>query len=535
MTAVTCNAAQPRDRLAPIRPQPEPGGDAERHEEYRGAVVDEPAIDEGRDHDHGGRGQRRRHREPAAEEQGPRKAIVIRTSSQAGPSAPFGSGARTAIESIQAIAARISASTQNRRTSEERRVTRPGASRVVGSRPGQWAGLELAAVDRDPLAHADQAVAAALAAAVSGAVVGDGQLDVAVAVADDHLGALCARVLDRVGQALLDESVGGQVDARRQGLRRLPRSAARPASPPRASGRSGDRGARGWAGVRAPEPRRVGGGRRPSAASRRAPPGRSARRRAALRVPSPDGDWRRRRAADAWTVITLTLWPTTSCSSRAMRVRSSATASRACSTRSCSARASRCFASSASWNLRLSPNPIAHATVKTTDVKTKPPTPPSGSLLKMIAVTPIPNASPAIAWVRSRMRPNRTKTAIAVRRGSIRAGMSRSSTNELAATTTTAGNGRAERESPAREERQRHPQDGEDVEPERPERPVLDVLGEDDLDDADDDGDGEQRVEPVPAGERPEPLPVHALKVLRGPAGRLVREDDSPGRPPGGR
>ena len=81
-----------------------------------------------------------------------------------------------------------------------------------------------------------------------------------------------------------------------------------------------------------------------------------------------------------------------------MRVRSSATASRACSTRSCSARASRCFASSASWNLRLSPNAIAHATVKTTDVKTKPPAPlPSGSLWKMIAVTPIPNASPVIA------------------------------------------------------------------------------------------------------------------------------------------
>ena len=66
---------------------------------------------------------------------GPTKAIVIRTSSQAGPSAPFGSGARTEIESMPAIAARISASTQKRRTSEERRVTRPGASREVGSRP----------------------------------------------------------------------------------------------------------------------------------------------------------------------------------------------------------------------------------------------------------------------------------------------------------------------------------------------------------------------------------------------------------------
>ncbi|HEX5877502.1 MAG TPA: hypothetical protein VF468_04130 [Actinomycetota bacterium] len=35
-----------------------------------------------------------------------------------------------------------------------------------------------------------------------------------------------------------------------------------------------------------------------------------------------------RRAAPAWTVITLTEWATTSCSSRAIRPRSSATAQR---------------------------------------------------------------------------------------------------------------------------------------------------------------------------------------------------------------
>ena len=54
----------------------------------------------------------------------------------------------------------------------------------------------------------------------------------------------------------------------------------------------------------------------------------------------------------------------------------------------------------------------------------------------MIAVTPIPNASPAIAWVRSRLRPNRTKTAIAVRKRITPCRVSRSSTNELAANTT---------------------------------------------------------------------------------------------------
>ena len=53
-----------------------------------------------------------------------------------------------------------------------------------------------------------------------GAVVRDRQLDVAVAVPDDDLGMAGARVLDRVGQPLLDEPVGGEVDARRQRLGR---------------------------------------------------------------------------------------------------------------------------------------------------------------------------------------------------------------------------------------------------------------------------------------------------------------------------
>jgi hypothetical protein len=50
-----------------------------------------------------------------------------------------------------------------------------------------------------------------------------------------------------------------------------------------------------------------------------------------------------RRAAPAWTTITLTEWATASCSSRAIRPRSSATAQRA-----------RSSCSSASWALSSS-------------------------------------------------------------------------------------------------------------------------------------------------------------------------------------
>src|SRR5438128_2144945 len=77
---------------------------------------------------------------------------------------------------------------------------------------GPRACLELAAVHGDPLAHADEAVSALVAVAPTGAVVHDRQLDVAVAVADEHLGVRRARVLERVREPFLDEPVGGQVD-----------------------------------------------------------------------------------------------------------------------------------------------------------------------------------------------------------------------------------------------------------------------------------------------------------------------------------
>src|SRR5919201_6211727 len=73
------------------------------------------------------------------------------------------------------------------------------------------AGLELAAVHGDALAHADEAVSALVALAPAWTVVAHRQLDVAVAVANDDLGSLRPGVLERIREPLLDESVGGEV------------------------------------------------------------------------------------------------------------------------------------------------------------------------------------------------------------------------------------------------------------------------------------------------------------------------------------
>src|SRR6266498_887243 len=89
----------------------------------------------------------------------------------------------------------------------------PGAQAVAAS--GAGAGLELAAVDRHALAHADQAVSALVAVAAAETVVAHGQLDLPVAVPDEHLGVLRPSVLEGVRQALLDEPVSGEVDAGR--------------------------------------------------------------------------------------------------------------------------------------------------------------------------------------------------------------------------------------------------------------------------------------------------------------------------------
>ena len=57
---------------------------------------------------------------------------------------------------------------------------------------------------------------AALSAAVARAVVADGQLDVAVVVANEHLGVAGPRVLERVRQTFLHEPVGREVEAGRE-------------------------------------------------------------------------------------------------------------------------------------------------------------------------------------------------------------------------------------------------------------------------------------------------------------------------------
>src|ERR671937_2652439 len=102
------------------------------------------------------------------------KAITARMSNQSGPSGPFlPPWCRTVMASPMASAATIAASNQDRSVSCQRRFTRssshdrkPRAKPVAAAYAGS--GLELAAVDRHALAHADEAVAALVAIAPAG-------------------------------------------------------------------------------------------------------------------------------------------------------------------------------------------------------------------------------------------------------------------------------------------------------------------------------------------------------------------------------
>ena len=144
----------------------------------------------------------------------------------------------------------------------------------------------------------------------------------------------------------------------------------------------------------------------------------------------------------------------------------------------------------------------------------------------MIAVTPIPSASPAIACVRSRRSPNRANAAIAVRTATTLFGMRRPSTNELAREHDRAGGERAERESPAREKRQRHRQDREDVEPERPERAALVAPGRTISTTPTTIATDDQRVEPVRCARGPRAAAGSRSEGTRPSGDRLVLEDD---------
>lgn len=85
---------------------------------------------------------------------------------------------------------------------------------------GVGAGGEVAAVEVDALAHADEPMAGVVAVVARGgaeAIVADLQPDLVVAVLDQDPRCARAGVADGVGQCLLDDPVGGQVHARRQG------------------------------------------------------------------------------------------------------------------------------------------------------------------------------------------------------------------------------------------------------------------------------------------------------------------------------
>ena len=86
------------------------------------------------------------------------------------------------------------------------------------------------------------------------------------------------------------------------------------------------------------------------------------------------------RTAPTWSTITLTAWATTSWSSRAIRARSSATATRAADSRSRSARSARSSAASACWLRSRSAKPTSQPTANRTGVKRKSPGPWVGSL-----------------------------------------------------------------------------------------------------------------------------------------------------------
>src|SRR5205823_10347388 len=73
-------------------------------------------------------------------------------------------------------------------------------------------GAHLAAVDLDAFADADEPVAETVARRAALAVVAYLDVQLVGPVADGHFSIAGARVLERVGQALLDNSVGREVD-----------------------------------------------------------------------------------------------------------------------------------------------------------------------------------------------------------------------------------------------------------------------------------------------------------------------------------
>src|SRR4029077_21291797 len=91
----------------------------------------------------------------------------------------------------------------------------PQPEAALSSRPD----VEVSSIDRDPFAHSEQTVSTVAATVRSTTVVDDLDFDLPGGVAHPYLGTLRRRMLDRVGQPLLNEPVRSEVDACRQGDR----------------------------------------------------------------------------------------------------------------------------------------------------------------------------------------------------------------------------------------------------------------------------------------------------------------------------
>ena len=216
---------------------------------------------------------------------------------------------------------------------------RIGSSTRTAKPPlGAAAGVEAAAVERDTLAHPDQAVPAARRRprqlpAPSSTISSSSESG---AVADADGGVRLAGVLERVRQRLLHDPVGRQLDPDRKLAALARRRGAPRGGPPRAPAPRASAGRRAPAAARAGRLHRCAASR-PGGASRSARRGRSARSSPAPRASSRSSPSSTRRSAPACTTIIETLCAIASCSSRAIRARSSTTASRAARSRSRSA------------------------------------------------------------------------------------------------------------------------------------------------------------------------------------------------------
>ena len=229
---------------------------------------------------------------------------------------------------------------------------------------GRRAHGEVAAAGGDPFGDTGQAEAGSRRAAppAAGASrpfpsapgcpgIGDAHRDVARLVGDGDGRPGGVRVPDRVGQRLLNDPVRGEVDAGGQRAGRARRPSDRPAARPRAPGRARRPGPRVTPTARSPALGRAAqhpSSRRSSVrACRAVSPIMSTDRAASSGRPGSS-----EAAASACTAIRLTWCATTSCSSRAIRIRSARRGAGDWRSSSASARSARLSAASRFARLR---------------------------------------------------------------------------------------------------------------------------------------------------------------------------------------